>query len=140
MECIYCHEESEFRRSIMEELCTLPYSTVYVFRSQTYYGRCVVAFRLRHVNELFELTAEERQGYMDDVARTASAIQRAVGAEKINYAIYGDLMPHVHFHLVPKRPGAPDWGGPFRMDAPVTELPEVEMRALRAALLREFKA
>ena len=53
MECIYCHEESEFRRSIMEELCTLPYSTVYVFRSQTYYGRCVVAFRLRHVNELF---------------------------------------------------------------------------------------
>ena len=35
MECIYCHEESEFRRSIMEELCTLPYSTVYVFRSQT---------------------------------------------------------------------------------------------------------
>ena len=111
MECIYCHEESEFRRSIMEELCTLPYSTVYVFRSQTYYGRCVVAFRLRHVNELFELTAEERHGYMDDVARTASAIQRAVGAEKINYAIYGDLMPHVHFHLVPKRPGAPDWGG-----------------------------
>lgn len=77
---------------------------------------------------------------MDDVARTASAIQRAVGAEKINYAIYGDLMPHVHFHLVPKRPGAPDWGGPFRMDAPVTELPEEEMRALRAALLREFKA
>ena len=140
MECIYCHEESEFRRSIMEELCTLPYSTVYVFRSQTYYGRCVVAFRLRHVNELFELTAEERHGYMDDVARTASAIQRAVGAEKINYAIYGDLMPHVHFHLVPKRPGAPDWGGPFRMDAPVTELPEEEMRALRAALLREFKA
>ena len=140
MECIYCHEESEFRRSIMEELCTLPYSTVYVFRSQTYYGRCVVAFRLRHVNELFELTAEERHGYMDDVARTASAIQRAVGAEKINYAIYGGLMPHVHFHLVPKRPGAPDWGGPFRMDAPVTELPEEEMRALRAALLREFKA
>ena len=91
MECIYCHEESEFRRSIMEELCTLPYSTVYVFRSQTYYGRCVVAFRLRHVNELFELTAEERHGYMDDVARTASVIQRAVGAEKINYAIYGDL-------------------------------------------------
>lgn len=104
MECIYCHEESEFRRSIMEELCTLPYSTVYVFRSQTYYGRCVVAFRLRHVNELFELTAEERQGYMDDVARTASAIQRAVGAEKINYAIYGDLMPHVHFHLFTSKP------------------------------------
>ena len=78
MECIYCHEESEFRRSIMEELCTLPYSTVYVFRSQTYYGRCVVAFRLRHVNELFELTAEERHGYMDDVARTASARKRSI--------------------------------------------------------------
>ena len=49
-------------------------------------------------------------------------------------------MPHVHFHLVPKRPGAPDWGGQFRMDAPVTELPEEKMRALRAALLRELKA
>ena len=86
MECIYCHEESEFRRSIMEELCTLPYSTVYVFRSQTYYGRCVVAFRLRHVNELFELTAEERQGYMDDVARIAT---RAAVLHKGRLAMLG---------------------------------------------------
>jgi diadenosine tetraphosphate (Ap4A) HIT family hydrolase len=36
--------------------------------------------------------------------------------DKINYAIFGDLYPHLHMHLVPKYKGGPEWGGPFVLD------------------------
>jgi diadenosine tetraphosphate (Ap4A) HIT family hydrolase len=52
---------------------------------------------------------------MDDVARAAAAVQKAFGPGKINYGAYGDKMPHVHMHIVPKYPDAPKWGGTFDM-------------------------
>ena len=63
-------------------------------------GYTVVIFK-RHANELFELSDVELAGYARDVADTAAALQRVFGAVKINYAILGNLCPHVHYHLVP---------------------------------------
>jgi len=37
---------------------------------------------------------------------------------KINYAIYGDLVPHLHYHVVPKYRGGPNWGEPFALQPP----------------------
>lgn len=133
MDCIYCGD-SDFRESIMEKLCDLDYSTVYLFQDQRYYGRCVVAFRLYHADELYELKPEELNGYMAEVAKTAKAVQQVSGAAKINYAIYGDKMSHVHVHVVPKQKDGDDWGGPFRMDGDSVFLPENERDKLRQAL------
>jgi len=56
----------------------------------------------RHANELFELSDTElRRLYWRDIAGTAAALQRVVGAVKINYAVLGNLRPHVHCHLIP---------------------------------------
>jgi diadenosine tetraphosphate (Ap4A) HIT family hydrolase len=35
--------------------------------------------------------------------------------QRIDYGAYGDKMPHVHFHIVPKYADAPKWGGTFDM-------------------------
>lgn len=137
MGCMYC-QDSEFRDSLMEFLCNLPHSTVYVMRNQRYYGRCVAAFRGRHVQELYELTPEELNGYMADVARVAQAVQAVSGAAKINYAVYGDIASHVHFHIVPKQRQGDDWGGPFRMDGGDVTLPEAEWTRLREKLLERL--
>ena len=115
MECMYCAEESRQRESLMERLCLLPFSTVYVFKNQSYYGRCVVAFRGRHCSELFELNDIELSGFMKDVADVARAVKKIGNAAKINYAIYGDLVSHVHFHVVPKINGGFTWGEAFTM-------------------------
>jgi diadenosine tetraphosphate (Ap4A) HIT family hydrolase len=40
---------------------------------------------------------------------------QAFSPQKINYGAYGDKMPHVHFHIVPKYADAPKWGGAFDM-------------------------
>jgi len=52
---------------------------------------------------------------IDDVARVAKALKTTVHADKINYGIFGDNMPHLHFHIVPKIKGGKDWGGTFEM-------------------------
>lgn len=132
--CMYC-VENDHRDSLMIRLCELPASVVYLFREQTYYGRCVVASK-SHVKELFELEPQERAAFMDDVARVARAINETVSADKMNYGIYGDKVPHLHVHLVPKREGGRGFGGTFEMMCtPPTHLSEEEYKKLGEQLL-----
>jgi diadenosine tetraphosphate (Ap4A) HIT family hydrolase len=120
IQCIYCANDSRLT-DLMIRMKELDASIVYLFREQTYTGRCVVAFKNAHKNELFELTETERNLFMGDVARVAMAVTKAFSPQKINYGAYGDKMPHVHFHIVPKYETAPKWGGTFDM-MPETKL------------------
>lgn len=135
MGCMYCDTENDYRESLMEKLLDLPYSTVYLFKNQRYYGRCVVAFRLYHAAELFELKPDELAGYAADVAAVAKAVKAVSGASKINYAIYGDIAQHVHVHVVPKQEGGEDWGTPFQLGGNDVLLDEPGWSNLRLALL-----
>ena len=39
---------------------------------------------------------------MDEVSDVAGALARAFDARKVNYALFGNVLPHVHWHLVPR--------------------------------------
>ncbi|WP_341358031.1 HIT family protein [Rossellomorea sp. y25] len=93
----------------MEVLTT---STFYLNRDQTHRGRSILAFN-GHKRELFELTPFELQAFMEDVAKAAKALQEALRPQKINYAIYGDVVSHLHFHIVPKYENGEKWGEAF---------------------------
>jgi diadenosine tetraphosphate (Ap4A) HIT family hydrolase len=99
----------------MMEICELDASILYLFKEQTYRGRCVVAYKKEHKNEIFQLSEQGLTLFMKDVARVASAVNKAFQPAKINYGAYGDKMPHIHFHIVPKYENAPKWGGTFDM-------------------------
>lgn len=109
--CFYCEKAQELK-SVLIEVCDLQVSTVFFSREQTYKGRCSVAFRDHH-KELFELTPSELAEYMQDVTSVAGILHRLYHPDKINYAIFGDIINHVHFNLVPKYKDAPRWGEPF---------------------------
>lgn len=64
-------------------------------------GYCCLVLR-RHVVELHQLTELEGAAFMADVRRVAAAVQQLTGAIKINYEIQGNIVPHVHMHLVPR--------------------------------------
>ena len=110
-DCVYCIK-GEKLKDIMIEICTLSVSTLYLLKDQTYRGRCIVALN-NHQTELFNLDEDTRHLFSDDVSAVASAIFRAFNPQKINYAIYGDLVPHLHYHLVPKLKSGDCWGKPF---------------------------
>ncbi|WP_220399675.1 HIT family protein [Filimonas effusa] len=99
----------------MTEICELEASILYLFKEQTYPGRCVVAYKNAHKEEIFELSDAERELFTKDVARVAKAVKTAFNAGKINYGAYGDKMPHIHFHIVPKYEDKPKWGSTFDM-------------------------
>jgi len=112
-DCFYC-EQDQRQKDLMIEVVTLTVSKVFVFKEQTYHGRCVVAYN-QHVNELYELSDSERNAFMADVARVARVMSLVFKPTKINYGVYSDKLPHLHFHLVPKYRDGPDFGSPFRM-------------------------
>ena len=112
-ECFYCIKDERLT-DLMIKICELGSSTLYLFKEQTYRGRCIVAYN-GHKSELFDLSDEERSLYMKDVARVAGALSKAFSPDKINYGAYADKMTHLHFHIVPKYENGPSWGTTFEM-------------------------
>jgi diadenosine tetraphosphate (Ap4A) HIT family hydrolase len=137
-DCKYCDRNGHELRSIMAHIADLPVSAVYLFNDQTYYGRCVVSYA-EHRNELFELDRHQLAAYMADIARVAGAVSRVTGCAKVNYAVYGDQVGHLHFHIVPKSPGGPNWGEAFVL-APLVprRLEPGDFAALLERLRREL--
>ena len=118
-DCFYCVKDDRLT-DLMIEICKLEVSTLYLFKEQTYKGRCVVAYN-GHKSELFDLNDDERSLYMNDVSRVAGALSKAFSPKKINYGAYADKMTHLHFHIVPKYENGPSFGGTFEM-SPVNKV------------------
>jgi len=114
MSCFYCDKDQQLY-DLMVEICKLSVSTVYLFREQTYRGRCNVVFN-KHAGNLFELSDAELGSFILDVSKTAKALNKIFSPDKINYGAYADKMQHLHMHVVPKYEGGASWGGVFEMN------------------------
>ena len=128
MACLYC-ERNQLQKDLMIEICNLKVSTLFLFKEQTYRGRCIVAYK-GHDIELYQLSDEELLAFMKDVNQVAQAIKKAFNSIKVNYGAYSDKLPHLHIHLVPKYEDGPDYGGTFTMNPQQTYLTEEEYNAL----------
>jgi diadenosine tetraphosphate (Ap4A) HIT family hydrolase len=74
---------------------------VYLHDDQFFRGWTVLVLK-RHATELFELAAADRARLVDEVAAVAAALTRVHGAVKINYALLGNQLPHIHWHVIPR--------------------------------------
>ena len=131
-DCLYC-QNNETLHNLMIEICHLRVSRLFLFREQTYRGRCLVAYD-KHVNDLNELSDDERNAFMADVAQVTRAMQQAFSPEKINYGAYSDKLCHLHYHLAPKYVGGPDYGGTFQMNPGKVYLSDEEYAQLIEAV------
>ena len=123
-DCLYC-DRNQTQKDLMIEICDLSVSTVFLFKEQTYKGRCIVAYKDHNI-ELFELSNSELLAFMKDVNKVAATMKKLFSEEKINYGAYSDKLPHLHMHLVPKYVDGPDYGGTFVMNPQKVYLPEQE--------------
>lgn len=120
---------------------TLSVSTLYLNRNQTYRGHCQLVFDRRHAVGLESLSREEFAALMADFGTAARAIAAACQPDLMNYASLGNVVPHVHWHLVPRYHTDPRWGGPIYTttpeEMPETLLDDAEYRALAAAIRQQ---
>ncbi len=133
-ECLYC-TNNEVLHNLMIEICHLSVSRAFIFKEQTYKGRCLVAYD-KHVNDLNELDEKERNAFMDDVTRVTRAMQQVFSPEKINYGMYADKLSHLHVHLAPKYVDGPDYGGVFQMNPGKVYLSDTEYEEMRQKMLK----
>jgi diadenosine tetraphosphate (Ap4A) HIT family hydrolase len=73
----------------------------------------------RHVKEMTDLDAEERDRLMRAVFVAEAALREVMGPDKVNLASMGNVVPHLHWHVIPRfrdDPRFPDpvWGPPLR--------------------------
>lgn len=66
-----------------------------------YPGFCRVIWN-GHVREMTDLDTADRQHCMRVVLAVEQALRKAVRPHKINLASFGNLTPHVHWHVIPR--------------------------------------
>jgi diadenosine tetraphosphate (Ap4A) HIT family hydrolase len=60
------------------------------------------------VPDLNALTAERRSQFLLDMSQLGDALMRTTAALRINYAIFGNLEPALHAHIVPRYRNEPE--------------------------------
>jgi len=122
--CLYCQNNETLHR-LMIKICDLEVSQLFLFKEQSYPGRCNVVFN-RHGVEFHELTDAQRDAFMRDVSRVGTAISKAFHPDKLNYGSYADTLSHLHMHIVPKYSDGYGFGGVFEMNPQRVTLTDAE--------------
>jgi len=93
-----------------------------------YPGFCRVILK-RHVAEMSDLDQGERQHLMNVVHAVECAVRLALQPDKINLASLGNVVPHLHWHVIPRwcedrHFPSPIWAEPRRPHAVPAILPD----------------
>jgi diadenosine tetraphosphate (Ap4A) HIT family hydrolase len=64
-------------------------------------GFCRVIWN-RHVAEMTDLTYGEREHLMTLVFAVEEAIRHVMHPDKVNLAALGNMVPHIHWHVIPR--------------------------------------
>ncbi|MBC7526176.1 MAG: HIT family protein [Chthonomonadaceae bacterium] len=118
-----------------EIIANVSSGSVRLVNDADYRGYLILIYK-RHVVELHQLSPEERVEWIEDIALLSEIVQTITGAVKINLALYGNLAPHLHCHIIPRTFDDPEWIGPpmFRSDGERRPLPPHEYTALSHAI------
>jgi diadenosine tetraphosphate (Ap4A) HIT family hydrolase len=130
--CLMCRKWQE---DVDLRVIELDYCYVVLNRDQFFVGYCFVLSKA-HVTELFHLDVETRQGIIEEVNRVAAALHRVFTPTKINYELLGNMVPHMHWHIVPRFSDDPLWPRPIWSEGHAEKLLSPQEYAVRIDLIR----
>ncbi|MEX2222189.1 MAG: HIT family protein [Candidatus Rokuibacteriota bacterium] len=108
--CMMCEQYGRSGGDL--HVADLDVSRVFLHEDQFFPGYVLLVLR-RHVTEIYDLPATERAALMEEVSRVAQALARVFRPVKMNYELLGNLVPHIHWHLVPRLATDPGLRGPI---------------------------
>ncbi|HUR19216.1 MAG TPA: HIT family protein [Vicinamibacterales bacterium] len=65
-------------------------------------GHVAVVFRGRHIADFTALNPTELAGYMQDIQDVGVMVERVFRPCHMNYMLLGNIVPHLHVHVVPR--------------------------------------
>ncbi len=113
--CVFCTTEGG-QRVYADSLCRV------VLTNEPFTGFCRVIVS-RHVREMSDLPATDREHVMRVVFALEMALREMLQPDKMNIASLGNLVPHVHWHVIPRFADdshfpQPVWSEPRRVTEP----------------------
>ena len=102
-----------------------------------YPGFCRVIWRA-HVKEMSDLNSAERHHLMNLVFAVETALRKLLQPEKMNLASLGNVVPHLHWHVIPRFADDRNFPAPIwaeaRRAAAASIRPSIHLQALREAI------
>ncbi|PIO00616.1 hypothetical protein COT72_00065 [archaeon CG10_big_fil_rev_8_21_14_0_10_43_11] len=99
--------------------CSLPKKDI-LFETDTsrvregdgaHHGHVQVIFK-RHETDVLQLSKKEYAAFCDDLRTVAKAVQEVLAPDTLNYALYGNWVAHLHWHIYPRYKTDPDFAQP----------------------------
>jgi diadenosine tetraphosphate (Ap4A) HIT family hydrolase len=109
----------------------------------SYPGFCRVIWN-QHIKEMTDLSLSDRAELMGVVLRVEAAMRTAMQPAKINLASLGNVVPHLHWHIIPRFADdaqfpAPIWAEAKRASAPdALDARRARLPQLRAMIIEEL--
>jgi diadenosine tetraphosphate (Ap4A) HIT family hydrolase len=130
-----------------EELLSTERWRLVLVADANYPGFCRVIWH-QHVKEMTDLSFDARQELMAAVWAVESVLRTVMQPDKINLASFGNQVPHLHWHIIPRFADDahfpnPIWSAAQAASADAAAFAQLQARhallpALRAALLAHF--
>jgi diadenosine tetraphosphate (Ap4A) HIT family hydrolase len=107
-DCVFCRRLAGLDALPAGEVVwDFPRSVAFLGTWQYYHGYCVLISRT-HATELSQLPDEGRRAYLDEMCLLSRAIEAYARPHKLNYEMLGNQVPHLHWHVFPRRADDPD--------------------------------
>ena len=107
--CEFCklllEKENPFR------IVDLNLSAVFLNKDQLFLGSVLIISK-KHAEELDELSQDERGTFIEDMVKVGTAIKKGFNPAKLNYALLGNIVPHLHWYIIPRYKNDPNWNNP----------------------------
>jgi diadenosine tetraphosphate (Ap4A) HIT family hydrolase len=126
--------------SVATPLARLSASTLGLFPDRRLPGRCVLVLD-GHYEHFEELPDRQAERFMADTRRAAQAIREVTRSQRLNYAMLGNQVAHLHMHVMP-RGGAADTNplvSPWELAEPETPLEDAQRAELSQRILAALR-
>lgn len=88
-----------FEKNIIKEY---KYWVVNLHNNQGYLGRCVVWCKRENASELMDVSQEEKEELFFILAELRDAVNKSFQPDWFNYCFLGNIVRHLHCHLIPR--------------------------------------
>src|ERR1700743_1487769 len=136
------HESNEYR----DFIARLDVSSLHLPKNQAYRSHCLLILDIRHATRPDHLSSAEWTAFCTDLYTAEKALIRTLQPDHINIEVMGNVVPHLHWQIVPRYRADSRWGAPIWMttksEMPVTTLSETArtdlVQNLRNAINQEI--
>lgn len=95
--CDFCKKDTYKHLRLKENT----YWRVELRMQQSYLGWCFIILK-RHLEDLIDISAEEREELFSITKDVKKALTEAFQPDKFNYASLGNISSHVHLQVIPR--------------------------------------